>query len=205
MIARELPIPRQLQQELDRELAPGERVLWSGQPLPKRYTRGSWAAVLFGIPWTAFAVFWTCMAFFGTRAIPGDHAMAMGFRWFFPLFGVPFILIGLGLLSSPWWGRRKAAGVLYAITDRRVLISEPGWRGARAVKSFEPEELQTLERTEQADGSGDLIFSRRSWRDRHGDHRATAVGFIGLPRVREVEAQLRKLIAQTRPPAVPLS
>ena len=201
MIAREVPLSRPLQVELDRELAPGERVLWAGQPSPKRYTRGSWGLVLFGIPWTAFAVFWTTMAFVGTRAIPGNNPMATGFRWFFPLFGIPFILIGLGMLSAPWWGRRKAAGVFYAITDRRALISEPGWRGARTVKSFAPGELQTIERTEHADGSGDLIFSRRSWRDSDGDRRSSAVGFTGVPRVREVEAQLRRLIADARPTA----
>jgi hypothetical protein len=198
MIAREVPLSRPLQAELDRELASGERVLWAGQPSPKRYTRGSWGLVLFGIPWTAFAVFWTTMAFVGTRAIPGNNAMASGFRWFFPLFGVPFILIGLGMLSAPWWGRRKAAGVFYAITDRRALISEPGWRGARTVKSFAAGDLQSIERTENADGSGDLVFSRRSWRDSDGDRRTSAVGFAGVPRVREVEEQLRRLIAQTR-------
>lgn len=126
MTSREVPVSRPLQSELERELAPGERVVWSGQPLPGRYNRGSWALVLFGIPWTGFAVFWTTMAFVGTQSMKGDDPMSNGFRWFFPLFGVPFILIGLGMLSSPWWGRRKAAGVLYAITDRRALIFEPG-------------------------------------------------------------------------------
>jgi hypothetical protein len=69
------------------------------------------------------------------------------------------------------------------------------------VKSFAAGDLQSIERTENADGSGDLVFSRRSWRDSDGDRRTSAVGFAGVPRVREVEEQLRRLIAQTRPAA----
>lgn len=200
MISREFPISRQLQAELERELAPGERVVWSGQPLPKRYTRGSWGMVLFGIPWTAFAVFWTTMAFVGTRGLKGDDPMSTGFRWFFPLFGVPFILIGVGLLSSPWWGRRRAERVAYAVTDRRALLFEPAWRGSRTVKSFGPAEIQSLERTEHADGSGDLIFLRKAWRDSDGDRRTTSVGFTGVPQVREVEVHLRRLTASAGNP-----
>jgi hypothetical protein len=196
MIPRESPISRQLQAELERESAPGERVVWSGQPVPKRYTRGSWGLVLFGIPWTAFSVFGTTVAaFVGTRTMKGDDPMSTGFRWFFPLFGVPFILIGVGLLSSPWWGRRRAGRVLYAITDRRALVLEPAWRGSRTVKSFGPAEIQSLERTEHADRSGDLIFLRKAWRDSDGDRRSTSVGFTGVPQVRDVEVHLRRLAA----------
>jgi hypothetical protein len=196
MTSRETPISGQLQVELERELAPGERVVWSGQPVPKRYTRGSWGLVLFGIPWTAFSVFGTTVAaFVGARTMKGDDPMSTGFRWFFPLFGVPFILIGVGLLSSPWWGRRRAGRVLYAITDRRALVLEPAWRGSRTVKSFGPAEIQSLERTEHADRSGDLIFLRKAWRDSDGDRRSTSVGFTGVPQVRDVEVHLRRLAA----------
>jgi hypothetical protein len=195
MIPREMPVSRQLQSELERELAPGECVVWSGQPIPSRYSRGTWPIVLFGIPWTAFALFWTGGAFWGTRQIPSDDAMATGFRWLFPLFGLPFILVGVGMLSSPWWLRRKAGRVLYAVTDRRAILFEPAWRGARKVRSFEPAALQALERTEHSDGSGDLIFTRDAWRDSDGDRRTSQVGFTGVPRVREVEEVIRKLAA----------
>jgi len=198
MTTRVVPTSRTLQHELERELAPGERVVWSGQPIPSRYSRGSWGLVLFGIPWTAFAVFWTVMAFIGTRSMRGDDAMSTGFRWFFPLWGLPFVLVGVGMLSAPWWGRRRAARVLYAITDRRALVLEPGGRGARTVKSFEPAALQSLERIEHPDGSGDLVFSRQNWRDSDGDRRSTQAGFTGVPRVREVEELIRKLAATGR-------
>lgn len=195
MSTREVPLSRTLQHELERELAPGERVAWSGQPIPARYSRGTLPIVLFGIPWTAFAVFWTAMAFVGTRSLKGDDAMSTGFRWFFPLWGLPFIAIGVGMLSSPWWLKRRAGRVLYAVTDRRAILFEPAWRGARKVRSFAPAALQTLERTEHPDGSGDLIFARQAWRDSDGDRRTSQVGFTGVPRVREVEEVIRKLAA----------
>lgn len=195
MTSREVPLSRQLQSELERELAPGERVVWSGQPIPSRYSRGTLPIVLFGIPWTGFAVLWTAMAFVGTRSLKGDDAMSTGFRWLFPLWGLPFIAIGVGMLSSPWWLKRRAGRVLYAVTDRRAILFEPARRGARKVRSFEPAALQALERTEHPDGSGDLIFARQAWRDSDGDRRTSQVGFTGVSRVREVEEVIRKLAA----------
>jgi hypothetical protein len=43
----------------------------------------------------------------------------------FPLFGVPFVLIGLGMLAAPYWMRRKAQNTVYALTDKRALILSP--------------------------------------------------------------------------------
>src|SRR5437763_9868076 len=115
---------------VDAELASGERMVWVGQPIPSRYARGSLAIVLFGIPWTAFAIFW--MAGVSGFKIPN---LTRGFGWF-PLFGIPFVLIGLGMLSTPFWVRRKARRTAYVITDRRAIVVEGGaWRSV-TIRSF---------------------------------------------------------------------
>jgi hypothetical protein len=55
------PLPRppafpwSLRQLIERELAPGEQIVWSGMPIPRFFTGNSTAAFLFAIPWTAFA------------------------------------------------------------------------------------------------------------------------------------------------------
>lgn len=54
----EAMIPRELSALVERELDPGERVVWTGLPLPGRFARRAWGMVIFGIPWTAFALFW---------------------------------------------------------------------------------------------------------------------------------------------------
>ena len=47
------------QQAAQAQLDAGERLLWHGRPDPKRQMLGGLAIMLFGIPWTAFALFWT--------------------------------------------------------------------------------------------------------------------------------------------------
>src|SRR5687767_12779243 len=77
------------------ELDPDERLLWVGQSLPGHMARRAIPLVFFGIPFTAFALFWMFMAsgwmFVGG---PQDYGMCFFFSCF-PLFGIPFIIIGL--------------------------------------------------------------------------------------------------------------
>jgi hypothetical protein len=152
-------LPTEVQQTVERELEPGERVAWAGQPDPRRYARGSWGIALFGIPWTAFAVFWVAMA---SGILWGNGNAGNGpplvFRIGFPLFGVPFVLVGLGMLSAPYWARRSAAGTVYAVTDKRAIAFEAGFR-SRTVKSYHPADLRQISRVERDDGSGDLILA----------------------------------------------
>ena len=97
------PLADDLASLVEAELAPGERVEWLDQPLPSRRAWSALPVVLFGIPWTAFSVFWVVAAS-GFKVPNFDHGFG-----FFPLFGLPFVLIGLGMLSSPYWLSRMAA------------------------------------------------------------------------------------------------
>jgi hypothetical protein len=183
------------QAQIESELKPGESIVWLGQPKANRFAWQTLPIVLFGIPWTAFALFWTAMAFVGTRKMKGDDAMSTGFRWFFPLFGPPFVLIGWGMLSAPFWAKRKARRTIYAITDRRAISFEGGQ--GTTVRSYAPDQLGELERKENRDGSGNVIIRRVSWRDGDGDSHRSWVGFFAVPNVREVEALLNALASKT--------
>lgn len=180
---------------LETVLGDGERLVWAAHPVPRYFTAATVAPVLFAIPWTGFAIFWTVMAFIGTRQVSGDDPMATGFRYFFPLFGVPFILIGLAMFSAPYWAARRLKRTMYAITDRRAIILAPGWSGSRKVRSFTPAALASIERTERSDGSGDLIFEEYTQRRGSSTH-TIRHGFISVPRVRDVEDVLRKTLVQ---------
>src|SRR5687768_8038437 len=86
----------ELRRLVDAELASGERVVWLGQPVPKLYRREGWIAVLFGIPFTGFAIFWMA----GASGVISDRPRVAE-EWFarlFPFFAVPFILVGLRML-----------------------------------------------------------------------------------------------------------
>lgn len=192
-VRRPVLTPPRLQAMIDSELEPGERVLWQGMPIPRFFTAASMGAFLFGIPWTAFAIFWTAGAAWGVSESGGPGLFSV-----FPLFGVPFILVGLGMLSSPIWAYRSARKTAYVITDRRALSFETGYR-AITVRSFPPERLQDIYRREKPDASGDIVINRNAWRDSDGDRQTNEVGFMGIPHVRDVEEMLKALAAQARP------
>ena len=176
------------------EVRDGERLVWAGQPVPRFFNAGTIAAVVFAIPWTAFAIFWTAGAFAATRGAGGaggNDSMSYFFRYAFPLFGVPFILIGLGMFSAPYWMARQLKRTVYAVTDRRAVVFAPGWFGSRKVRSFAPDALASMERVERPDGSGDLIFEQYTQRRGSSTH-TVRHGFFAVRDVRAVEDVLRK-------------
>ncbi len=89
-------LPEPLQRLVDRELERDERVEWIGQPRAAFFTPGATVMFLFAIPWTSFAIFWTVMAACGTMQ-EAKQADGAGLFSVFPLFGLPFILIGCGM------------------------------------------------------------------------------------------------------------
>ena len=191
-------LPPELDARVRAELRTGERLLWVGQPNPRRASRAAWPIVLFGIPWTAFAVFWVLMAsgiMFGAGGPGGGFGAAFAC---FPLFGLPFILVGIGMLTAPVWLRRAARRTCYALTDRRAIVWRAGWSGAVEVRSYEPASLTRMVRTEYPDGTGDLVFEEgltytydssnrrmpRTWRQ----------GFLAIRDVRRIEELVRRVL-----------
>jgi len=180
-------VPRPLQDLVDRELESGERVAWMDMPIPRFFTPASTAAFLFAIPWTAFAIFWMCGA--AGFKMPD---FTKGFD-LFPLFGVPFVLIGMAMLSTPVWTYRKSFNTVYMITNRRAVTFEGG--RATTIRSYPPDKLQDLFRKERRDGTGDVVIARRAWRDSDGDRHTEELGFLRVRNPQEVEQMLRKLAA----------
>lgn len=178
------------QQRLQNELKAGESVVWVGQPDPGLYMRGGYKVWLFFIPWTAFSLFWIAGA--ADFKVPTfDSAWSL-----FPLFGLPFLLVGIGGLSSPFWMRRKAHSIVYAVTNRRVIIME-GIRSV-TVKSYSPGDIDGVERTQHKDGSGDLILSTELYRDSDGDQQRRRRGFFAIADVRNVEAVVEGLVRRAK-------
>ena len=180
-------LPPSVRSLIDAELNDGERITWIGTPNPRRFAMQSIVFVLFGIPWTAFALFW--MAGAAGFGIPDFNE---GFD-LFPLFGIPFVLIGFGMLSSPYWVIRKAKKTAYVLTSERAIIFAGGF-SATTVRSFVPDRLTNLQRKQHDDGSGDLIFERTVSMDSDGDQRSTDHGFLAIANVKEVEDRIRQLV-----------
>jgi hypothetical protein len=68
----------------------------------------------------------------------------------FPLFGAPFLLIGIGGLSSPLWLRHKASHMVYLPTNQRAL-SRAGFK-SYTIHTYLPKQLESMTRKEHPDG-----------------------------------------------------
>ncbi len=182
-------LPDPLRGLVEAELASGERVTWVEQPIAGRLARSALPVLLFAIPWTLFALFWMAGAAATTsRANGGPERL-------FPLFGLPFVLVGLAMLSSPYWAARSAKRTAYVLTDRRAIIFQSGWTSV-TVRSFEREKLGDLRRTQAPDGSGDLVFTEDVSSGRRGTT-TTDVGFLAIPDVKAAEERVRALAGGT--------
>ena len=107
-----------------------------------------------------------------------------------------FILIGLLILSSPFWAAKAAKNTVYVITDKRAVIVLKK-NSEIEIKNFQPDELRDIDKRIFSDGSGDLIFDRQvslHHSHKHGTHEhIKETGFFGIPAVNDVQEMLRAL------------
>ena len=108
-------------------LDPGERILWTGQPEQGlRFTRQRLFGSFLGLFVLGFALFWTAGAS-GGLWMPGGPKLEGSLGWFFiifPLFGLPFIAIGLYATIGHFFHDARIRGrTRYALTNRRALIA----------------------------------------------------------------------------------
>ena len=183
-------IPRELEDRVKHELESGEELLWLGQPIPRFFTAMSTGAFLFAIPWTAFAIFWIC----GAAGFKYPDFHEGGFD-FFPLFGIPFVLIGLGMLSSPVWTYRKALQTVYAITNRRAITFDAGW--TMTIRSYPPARLRNIIRKERRNGTGDVVLDQQVASGFERGQRTMDLGFLNIRDPKTIEQILKKLAEQT--------
>lgn len=182
-----LQLPHKLRQKVDKELEIGESIRWIEQPIPYFFTISSLIAFLFAIPWTSFAIFWMFMA--------------SSFNILFALFGIPFIVIGFGMLSSPIWLRISANNTVYIITNKRALsISIPVISFANilstAIRNYPPSQLKDIYRKELANGTGDVVMVvkfRTRYINNHRHRTTEEIGFMRIRNPQEVEKMLRQL------------
>ena len=202
------PLPVEMEQRLRSELNSTEKFIWSGQPIVKGLAIwGSlfqWPLVVIGVPLTTIGVFWAIMTFsvirhegwtFPPMAFSSSESYPSASSIFLSAFGIPFGLLGVSILSSPYRVWRKAQKTVYALTDERALILTPTWPRGVSVRSITPEELSPRRRLRNPDGSGSLFFSRLTvWRSGAGpgSGEEVLVGFEHIADVLEVEALIEK-------------
>ena len=180
-------VAQRLALALHRELAEGEQVVWESMKLARIEPKG-FAIYLFAIPWTAFALFWMGMAGLFTLGVDSDP-----FAWVFPLFGLPFVLIGLGMMMAPFLSFFQRGRVLFAVTDRRVLKLSLG--GELTVVSVPASKITESVRHESADGTGRIDLSLTTEVENYGGRRGRK---LEVGRVERVFDAYQAITAMTR-------
>ncbi len=134
--------------DLRRNLLPGEKILWEGEPYKGVVLRPIEAFLIpFSLLWGGFAVFWNVGVWTTDQKI-SDFP--------FKLFGLPFLVAGLYFTFGRFLvDMRMRRNLRYAVTDRRVLIFK---RNTSMSKSIDIKRIPTLELNERADGSGTIRF-----------------------------------------------
>ena len=187
-------MPPALEASLRRELLTGEYLLWSASPRAGKLRRG-FGIWLFAIPWTVFALFWESMAFLPWFAAKTPATIQWGFGIVFPLFGLPFIAVGLWMLWQPIAAMRKAGSTAYGLTDRRLLRVVEGKE--RKVDSLLLHQIGPIDRREGRDGFGDLRIQTHSTVDSDGDRKTERFEVLGVPEVARLERLLLENLPKT--------
>jgi len=135
----------ELRRLLARDLAPSEELLWIGRPKQGVFLeRRDWMQLPFAVLWCGFAIFWE-------GAVISSNA-----PWFFKLWGIPFIGVGLYMVIGRfYYAAWLRARTYYGITSRRALILTR--RSTRELVAFD---LTTtnVAMDERDDESGTLTF-----------------------------------------------
>jgi hypothetical protein len=139
------------------ELLPGETVQWTGLPNARVIFHAEDLGVIpFSLLWGGFAIFWMLSAsgiwdVFSSRP---DKT----FGWFGIIWGTPFVVVGQYFIWGRFvYARWKKKRTYYAITTRRALIVEDGFRSRNAVSAYF-ENLSTIQKKVRSDGIGSIAF-----------------------------------------------
>jgi len=158
----------------------GEKLLWSGHPDPTRYLFAkSGYTFLGGLFFFGFSLLWTLGA-----SLQGGA---------FALFGVPFMLIGAGLVLSPFWHLLRGRNATYALTDRRAIIDFSGFMARRI--SVPLDQIRFIDMRMRRDKSGDIYFKETAVAA-EGGYATQRDGFLAIADASRVEQLLRNAIDQ---------
>lgn len=146
------------QAAIQQHLQGDERLLWSGQPAAGiRFRKQDIFLVPFSLMWGGFAIFWEVMAVSLTFGGEQQNEGLPLFAIIFPLFGLPFVIVGLYLIFGRFWvDAKKRKNTLYGITDQRIIILSGLF--SRSIKSLNLKTLTDVSMTQKFDGSGDISF-----------------------------------------------
>jgi len=147
------------QMVIQKELNSGERLIWAGAPKQGLILKGSDTFTIpFSLLWGGFAIFWEYMAL--TMAPKAQNAPD-GFALLFPLFGIPFVVIGLYMIFGRFvYDSKKRGKTFYGLTNQRAIIVSGVFR--KNVKSLNLKTMSDISLSEKANGYGSIVFGQEN-------------------------------------------
>lgn len=168
----------------------GETLIWFGQPEFGRESSVKMPFLfLFAVVWTMFSLVFTGLAWSGGRQ------RSRAGRFGSTLLGVPFVLVGCGLLVLPFFASQTEARTILVITDQGAFSYVDGKRYREV--SYRDRDFGPVEVCLYKPGRGDVFFIKDL--DEGRSHPYT--GFYGVENPSAVASLLEKqgLVASSRP------
>jgi len=141
-------------------LTAGEAVLWKGKPgTGHLLTAQDLIVIPFSILWCGFAIFWEVSVF------------ASGAPFFFRLWGIPFVCVGLYMVFGRFlWSAYIRRRTAYVITTKKIIRA----RGNK-IDMLDGRTMPPVYVTAYRDGSGTIRFGQPYYRNR-GSYNSFAPG-----------------------------
>jgi len=143
------------EQVIQKELGSHERLIWVGRPKQGIMLRPNDIFLIpFSILWGGFAIFWEVMAL--TSVLKGAEKGGPTVL-IFPIFGIPFVIVGLYLIFGRFIVDAKQRGnTYYGVTNERIIIVSGLF--SKKVKSLNIKTLSDIALTEKANRYGTISF-----------------------------------------------
>ncbi len=141
------------QERLQQFLDAGQVLRWSGQPEQGyRFQSTDWFLIPFGLFFLGFSLIWVFAAMLGAMEEGGSGPVLL-----FPLFGLPFVLVGIWFVFGRFiYDRWVRANTYYGVTDEEILILRDTF--STTVTRHDIRSLPRFTVEERGDGTGTIRF-----------------------------------------------
>ncbi len=135
-----------IESELRPYLSTDEELVWTGEPQKGVIFRSSDALLIpISFLWGGFAIFWEI------------NVLTTDAPFFFKLWGIPFVLIGIYLIIGRFFiDAKRRSGTVYGITKNRILISSGIF--TKEIVSIDIKNLSRIKVNQIGEGRGTITL-----------------------------------------------
>jgi hypothetical protein len=136
--------------ELQQHLGYNEKLIWAGQPKKGIVFRTADIFIIpFSLLWCGFVIFWF------------TSALSTGAPFFFAMFAIPFVIIGLIFVFGRFIiDAKQRETTFYGLTNDRIIIKSGIFR--KSIKSLNVRTISDIEYVEKRDGSGTITIGPKN-------------------------------------------